>query len=45
MKTVGKVFDRVELALKWISGLLLVAFTLLTLAQVISRYIFAMPLS
>ena len=45
MKTVGKVFDWVELALKWISGLLLVAFTLLTLAQVISRYIFSMPLS
>ena len=45
MKTVGKVFDWVELALKWISGLLLVAFTLLTLAPVISRYIFSMPLS
>ena len=45
MKTVGKVFDKVELVLKWISGILLVAFTLLTLVQVVSRYIFEMPLS
>ena len=45
MKTVGRIFDQVELGLKWISGMLLVAFTVLTLIQVVMRYVFRMPLS
>ena len=45
MKTIGKVFDRLEAALKVICGVLLVGFVILTLIQVIMRYIFKMPLS
>ena len=45
MKTVGKVFDAVEKVLCALSGALLVSFTLLTLVQVITRYLFNMPLS
>ena len=45
MKTVGKAFDAVEKVLSGISGVLLVIFTLLTLVQVIMRYVFEMPLS
>ena len=45
MKTVGKVFDAVEKVLSAISGTLLVTFTLLTLVQVVMRYVFEMPLS
>ena len=45
MKTVGKVFDAVEKVLCAASGVLLVTFTLLTLVQVVMRYVFSMPLS
>ena len=45
MKTVGKAFDAVEKVLCALSGTLLVAFTLLTLVQVVMRYVFEMPLS
>lgn len=45
MKTVSRFLDRVEIGLKWISGALLVIFTVLTLIQVISRYLFNSPLS
>ena len=45
MKTVGKVFDAVEKVLCAASGVLLVIFTLLTLVQVVMRYVFSMPLS
>ncbi len=45
MKAVGKAFDKLEAFLKAICGALLVAFTLLTLVQVVMRYVFKMPLS
>lgn len=45
MSTIKKCFDTVEWGLKGISGLLLVAFTVLTLVQVIARYVFQAPLS
>ena len=45
MKTVGKAFDRLEAVLKVISGVLLVGFVILTLVQVIMRYVFKNPLS
>lgn len=45
MKHVSHVLDGVEKVLKWISGILLVVFTVLTLIQVISRYLFNSPLS
>lgn len=45
MKTVGKAFDAVEKVLCALSGTLLVIFTLLTLVQVVLRYVFEMPLS
>ncbi len=45
MRVVGRAFDRLEKVLKWICGALLVAFTLLTLVQVVMRYVFKMPLS
>lgn len=45
MRVVGKAFDALEKFLKGICGLLLVAFTLLTLVQVVMRYVFKMPLS
>ena len=45
MKTVGKAFDAVEKVLCALSGALLVTFTLLTLVQVVMRYVFEMPLS
>ena len=43
MKTVGKIFDVVEEALKWICIVLTVAFTLITFASVIARYCFRAP--
>jgi len=45
VKTVGKAFDAVEKVLCALSGTLLVIFTLLTLVQVVLRYVFEMPLS
>ena len=45
MKAVGKAFDKLEAALKIISGVLLVGFVILTLIQVIMRYVFKNPLS
>ena len=45
MKTVGKALDSVEKVLRWLSGSLLVLFTVLTLIQVVMRYVFNHPLS
>ena len=45
MKTVGKIFDKVEAFLKIVCGTLLVSFVILTLVQVIMRYVFNSPLS
>lgn len=45
MKTIKKCFDSIERGLKGASGLLLVAFTALTLVQVAARYLFHAPLS
>lgn len=45
MKTVEKIFDVFEKILSGMSGILLVLFTVLTLVQVIARYVFSYPLS
>lgn len=45
LKTVGKIFDKVEAFLKIVCGTLLVSFVILTLVQVIMRYVFNSPLS
>lgn len=45
MKKVSMVFDGLERLLKKICALLLVAFTVLTLAQIVMRYVFSAPLS
>lgn len=44
MKTVSKVFDKVESALKNICIFLTAAFTILTFVQVVSRYVFDAPI-
>lgn len=45
MKIIGKAFDSLEKALKIICGVLLVGFVVLTLIQVVMRYVFGNPLS
>lgn len=42
---IGKAFDKLERVLSALSGALLVAFTLLTLIQVVMRYVAKSPLS
>lgn len=44
MKTVGKVFDGLEVFIKNICGVLVLGFTGITLVSVIARYVFSAPI-